>query len=89
MLKTKVTLSDGKSVEIDISTMKQSEWRDLFDPQVDDAKTDAALARWTGLKPKDFGDMNRQDFRLIISKILILGNSPLAAPNSQSASTSD
>ena len=87
MMKGKAILDDGRTIDIDISTLTQAEWREFWHPLSSDKKTDAVLARLTGLKPKEFGAMQRHDFRRIIAEILRLGNSPLSDPNSPSAST--
>jgi len=88
-MKGSVKLSDGREINIDVSTMTQKEWRNLWDGSVDDKLVDEAMARWTGLEPSDFGDMRRTDFLAVVRKVVMLGNSPLADPNSQSASTTE
>lgn len=84
-----VTLSDNREVSIDVSTLKQKEFRGFFDISVPDKESDKVVARITGMKVSEIGDLLRDDYRRIMSKIVELSNRPLSDPNSQSASTSD
>jgi hypothetical protein len=87
--KDSVTLSTGAEVVVDVSTLKQKEFRGFFDVAVSDKDGDKVVARITGLKVSEVGDLLRDDYRRIMSKIVELANRPLSDPNSQSVSTSD
>lgn len=87
--KSDLTLSDGKVVTVDVSTLKQKEFRGFFSVTVSDEESDKVVARITGLKTKEVGELLRDDYRRIMSKIVELANSPLSDPNSPSVSISD
>ena len=84
-----VVLSTGVEVTVDVSTLKQKEFRGFFDVSVSEKESDKVVARITGLKVSEVGDLLRDDYRRIMSKIVELANRPLSDPNSQSASISD
>jgi hypothetical protein len=84
-----VTLNDSSEVSVDVSTLKQKEFRGFFDVSVPDKDSDKVVARLTGLKLAQINDLLRDDYRRIMSKIVELANRPLSDPNSQSVSTSD
>lgn len=87
--KSNIVLSDGREIVIDVSTLKQKEFRGFFSVTVSDEESDKVVARITGMKIKEVGDLLREDYRRIMTKIVELANSPLSDPNSQSVSTSD
>lgn len=87
--KGNVTLSDGREITVDVSTLKQKEFRGMFSVEVSDKESDKVIARITGLKVAEVGDLLRDDYRRVMTKIVELANRPLQDPNFQSASTGD
>lgn len=80
-----VKLSDGREINVDVSSMTVKEWRMIWSPVNDEAQ-DILYAKLTGMKPEEFSDMLRDDHRRITQKIIDLSNRPLDNPNSPSAS---
>lgn len=86
--KKEITLSGGRKVTVDVSTLTQREFKGFFDPRVSDDVSDKIIARLTGLNPDDLLDMLRDDYRRILESIIQLANRPLDDPNSPSESIS-
>lgn len=82
-----VTLSDGREIPVDVSTLKIREWRLFWNASASDEDVDKVVSRLTGLKVEAVGDLLRDDYRLVMDKIIQLSNRPLDDPNSRSAST--
>lgn len=86
--KGSVTLADGRSVDIDVSTLTVREWRLLWSPAASTDDEDRIVSRLTGMNVDELQDLLRDDFRRLFTRIIELSNSPLDDPkNSQSAST--
>lgn len=89
VLPTKViTLSDGKEIEVNISTLTQREYRSLFRLDTDDEQDEKVLARLCNVKTEYIASLLRDDFRRVIDAVVFLANRPLDDPNSRSGSTS-
>jgi hypothetical protein len=83
-----VTLSDGREIAVDVSTLKVKEWRAFFNPSFSTDEEDKIVSRLSGLSVDQLQDLLRDDFRRLFDKIIELSNRPLDDPkNSQSAST--
>lgn len=77
--KGNVKLSDGRELELDVSTMTVREWRGLWSGS--DEENDKLIARLTGIEPDKLPDMLRDDYRRIVNKVIELSNRPLDNPN--------
>ncbi len=83
-----VKLSDGREITVDVSTLKNREYRNFMLGIWTLKDEDALITRLTGVSADDLGEMLREDFRRIFDKIVELANRPLDDPkNSPSAST--
>lgn len=83
-----VKLSDGTEATIDVSTLKNKEYRNFVTGAMTVEEEDALISRLTGLSVEYLGDMLRDDFRRLYLKFVELANHPLDDPkNSPSAST--
>lgn len=86
--KGSVTLGDGTTVTVDVSTLKVKEWRALWNPATSVDVEDEIVSRLTGMTVDALGELARDDFRRLFEKIIELSNRPLDDPkNSPSAST--
>lgn len=78
-------LSDGREVTINLHNITIREWRALLDPKQKEDDEYALLAKVSGLKPKEVGDLPYPDFRLLGLKVAEKASNPLSDPNSSSA----
>lgn len=76
-----VRLVDGREVTVDVSTLKQREWRAFWTPGASTEEEDRIISRLTSLSVDELADLLRDDFRRIVSKIIDLANRPLDDPN--------
>lgn len=82
-----VTLSTGKTVNIDLSKITMGEWRSYFGGRGSALSDDAFVEKATGLDAQTQSDMLRDDYRRVVQAIIKAGNEPLKDPNSPSEST--
>ena len=81
-----ITLSDGREVNADVSTLTQKEFRGFFDPRVSDKASDKVIARLCNEKLEYIEGLLRDDYRRVLDTIIQLANRPLDDPNSPSES---
>jgi hypothetical protein len=84
-----ITLSTGITVKLDMSKITFGEWRKFFKSNGTEKDEDDFIAKITGIKSKEVGNLLRDDVRRIILAIVTEGTKPLDDPNAVSPSTSD
>lgn len=73
-----VKLSDGREIIIDLSKMTLKEWRECMGE--DQKRSDEVIAKITGLKVKEIGELLYDDSRRLFTAILKKAREPLADP---------
>jgi hypothetical protein len=82
-----ITLSNGRTLTIDLYTISMKEYRGLFDPSQSAEQDDAVYAKVLGITAEELADMPQPDYRWACRSVLDAAKEPLADPNSQSVST--
>jgi hypothetical protein len=85
---SKVTLSSGAEITVDLRLVTMRQYRAIFAPEQPQADEDATIARACGLSVDEYLDLPQPDVRQIIDAFLKAASQPLKDPNFQSASTS-
>ena len=76
-----LVLKDGREIVIDLYQLSIGEWRALLRPDQSDEDEYAALAKVSGLKPKDIEDLPYPDFRALVQAITKRAANPVSDPN--------
>jgi len=84
--KKTIRLSDRREITVDVSTLKQSEFAALFNPDTSQDFIYELFGRLCNEKVKSFTNILRDDYRRIIDAVITLANRPLDDPNSPSES---
>jgi hypothetical protein len=83
-----VTLSDGRTVEIDLNRVSMREFRALLDKDQKMEDGDATLAKAVGMTPEEVLSLGHTDYRQLVAAFFKAAREPLADPNLPSSSTS-
>lgn len=83
-----VTLPSGRELDIDLKKVGQFEFMNLIDRRVSDEEASSIMGKAVGMTQAEVLDLSMMDWRALFWAIAAKGMSPLANPNSVSASTS-
>jgi hypothetical protein len=74
-------LANGTEITFDLDKMTYGQWLGLFDVKESDERSDATLARVSGLKPKDLKAVPFPEYKRLLQALLKKAREPLADPN--------
>ncbi len=76
-----ITLSDGRTLSVDLGVISIREYRRIFDAQSSDAETDGLLARVVGLSEDELTDLPYLDYKRVLWGVLTEARQPVGDPN--------
>lgn len=77
-----VTLTDGRGILFDFTTLTHTEWRQLFDPKQEEEEANELLSRISGVEVS--GAMLEADYKTIVQGAVRAHNNPLPPRNLKS-----
>jgi hypothetical protein len=77
---SELKLSNGKTVNIDVSDLTTKEWREFISASGDPASEDVVIRKCAGLSQADIDAMPIKDTRKIVMAIVRATQEPLADP---------
>jgi hypothetical protein len=83
-----VTLSDGREITFDLSSLTLGEYRALFSAKQKPEDEDRIISRTSGIPVEEFGSLKYLDWKRLTLAFFKKTRSPLADPNLDSESTS-
>jgi hypothetical protein len=78
---SELKLSNGKTVNIDVSNLTTKEWRDFISASGDPASEDVVIRKCAGLTQAEIDALPIKETRRVVLAIVKATQEPLADPN--------